>query len=148
MPQMLRVLCSATVLFSLAAPVTASTAGAVAGYAAAQGYEAQLNAMCATLCAGPTGAVYARLDLGSLGTNPTINQWRCYTAGTLSADTLSYTSGTDYCTRHQQLSDELTRLAGGAPSASAPSGCIDDPTCARRARMRPSPARDARASPR
>jgi len=109
-----------------AAP-SASAPPPVSGYAAAQGCESELNTLCSSICGIPN--TVARLDNGASGSyNPSVNQWRCYTAGTLSADTYTYTSGTLYCTRHAQLSAALATCVAGAAGFQA--GCNDDPTFA------------------
>ena len=89
-------------------------------YPPAQGCDSVLNHLCMSLCAGFT-LTYARLDLGTGGNSPDVNQWRCYSLATLSSNLEAYIGGAAYCTRHTQLTSALANcLANRSPPTPTP----------------------------
>ena len=75
-------------------------------YSSAMGCDARLNLWCDSNCPiyQTHGSLLARLDSANGHSGIA---WRCYARSTLDAEGHRFKGGTEYCTRHKQLSDLL-----------------------------------------
>jgi len=85
----------------------ASPADHAAPYALARGCDTVLNSWCDNNCPHYSvhGPLLARFDRSQQGAQLL---WRCYAHVTLSKDLSEYVAGSDYCTRHPQLTELLS----------------------------------------